>query len=100
MITVILNNMRESIWMWVSRNHPEGMVLTKWLYLIKAILFPLKFFYWKMSKAHGYQWETDTWNIEGVRYTGDALKAIAKAQGETYRITRINNYVTFERVYI
>ena len=90
--------MRDLLWSFASKNHPEGMILTKPLLALRAILYPLDFFYWKMSKAHGYQWESDTWNIEGVRYTGAALRALAKAQGETYQITRVGECVTLERV--
>ncbi|MCE5342466.1 MAG: hypothetical protein LLF96_02605 [Eubacteriales bacterium] len=51
-----------------------------------------------MSKTHGYCWETDTWNIWGVTYSSNALHLLAKAQGETYRVTRTGETVTLERV--
>ena len=51
-----------------------------------------------MGKTRGYQYESDTWSIEGVKYTGAALRSLAKAQGETYKITRTGDCVTLERV--
>lgn len=90
--------MRDLLWNLASKHHPKGTILTKPLLFLRATLYPLEFFYWKMSKAHGYQWKSDTWNIAGVHYTGEALRALASAQGETYRITRVGECITFERV--
>jgi len=64
---------------------------------MRAILFPLDFFFWRMSQTRGYQYESDTWMIEGVRYSGDALRWLAKAQGETYRVERIGDTVKLTR---
>lgn len=90
--------MRNKLWKWATAKYPEGMILPQWLLTIRAILYPLDFFYWKMSESRGYQWQSDTWIIDGVRYTGDALRALAESQGETYRITRTGDCVTLERV--
>jgi hypothetical protein len=75
------------------------MLLTRWLLTARAILYPLDFFYWRMSLNRGYQIETDTWKIYGVRYSGSSLRWLAKAQGETYRVTRNGETVTLERVH-
>lgn len=90
--------MRDQLWKLATAKHPEGMILPRWLMVVRAILYPLDTFYWQMSKTRGYQWESDTWNIKGVRYTGEALRALAEAQGEVYRITRTGECVTLERV--
>lgn len=89
--------MRDKLWDIATAKHPAGKILPNWLLWIRALLFPLDSFYWYMSKTRGYQWESDTWNIEGVRYAGAALRMLAKAQGETYRITRVGECVTLER---
>lgn len=91
--------MRDMVWTWLRARHPEGMILPTWLLAIRAALYPLDFFYWRMSKARGYQWESDTWLIEEVRYSGEALRWMAKSQGETYRIARTGDTVTLERVH-
>ena len=90
--------MRDLLWRFAVKNHPEGTILTKPLLALRALLYPLDYFYWKMSKTRGYQIESDTWIIHGVRYTGAALVALSKAQGEVFRITRIGECVTFERL--
>lgn len=90
--------MRDSLWRYAIKNHPAGTILTGPLLALRAVLYPLDFFYWKMSKTRGYQLESDTWIIEGVRYTGEALRALANAKGETYRITRTRGCITLERV--
>ena len=90
--------MRDKLWKLVTARHPEAMILPKWLLVIRAILYPLDFFFWKMSNSRGYQWQSNTWNIHGVKYTDEALRDLAKSQGETYRITRVGEYVTLERL--
>lgn len=91
--------MRNTIWNAVRAKVQEGMMLPRWALLVRAILFPLDFFYWRMSQTRGYQVLTDTWVIEGVTYSGTALRWLAEAQGETYRITRTGETVTMERVH-
>lgn len=90
--------MRDCLWSFAIKNHQEGSILTKPLLVLRAILYPLDFFYWKMSKTRGYQWESNTWTIGGVRYSDAALRAFASAQGETFRITRSGDCITVERV--
>ena len=51
-----------------------------------------------VESQHGYQPDTDTWLIEGVRYSGAAMRWLAQAHGETYRVTRSGDVVTLERV--
>lgn len=93
-----MKNIRNKIWLVVTRKHHEGMILPLWLLIIRAILFPLDFFYWKYSLTSGYQWQTDTWKIHGVRYSGSALIHLAESQGEVFKITRKNGFVTLERL--
>ena len=90
--------MRKFIWELAVRKHPKGRLLIKPLLVLRSILFPLQSFYWQMHKTRGYQWESDTWEIEGIRYTGAALRALAESQGETYKITRTGGCVNVERV--
>lgn len=90
--------MRNTIWRFVRSRLPEGMILPWWALTIRAVLFPLEFFYWRMRKRTGYRWEDDTWLINGVRYSGEAMRWLAKAKGETYRIERTGDTVTMTRV--
>jgi len=89
--------MRDKVWNAVRSKVPEGMILPWWALTVRAVLYPLDFFYWCMSKQTGYQWQNDTWLIEGVTYSGAALRHLAAAQGETYRVTRTGETVTLER---
>jgi hypothetical protein len=75
------------------------MILPWWALSVRAVLYPLEFFYWRMSQQTGYQWQNDTWLINGVTYSGESLRWMAKAQGETYRVTRTGETVTLERVH-
>ena len=73
-------------------------MLPIWLQVIHAVLYPLDYLYWRLGEARGYQWESDTWVIEGVRYSGEALRALAAAQGEVYKITRTGDCITVARI--
>lgn len=90
--------MRYKIWNWLQSKLPEGRILPWWALTIRAILFPLRFLCWRVNQTQGYQWFSDTWIIEGVAYSGMALRWLAKAQGETYRVTRTGDTVTLERI--
>lgn len=91
-------SLRARLWRLATSRQTEGAMLPPWLLLVRAILYPCDFFYWWMNSTRGYQVGTDTWIIEGVRYSGRALKELANAQGETYRITRSGECVTLTRV--
>ena len=91
--------MRDRFWNAVRSKVPEGMILPWWALIVRAVLYPVEFFYWRMSRTTGYQLENDTWRIHGVTYSAKALRWLAKAQGETYRISRTGETVTLERVH-
>ena len=91
--------MKDRIWSAARSKVPEGMILPWWALAVRAVLHPLDFFYWRMSKTTGYQWQNDTWLIGGVTYSAEALRSLANAQGETYRVTRTGETVTMERVH-
>jgi hypothetical protein len=77
---------------------PEGSILPWWALTISAMLFPLDFLCWKLSKTRGYDIRTDTWLIEGMRYSAVGLRMLANAQGKSFRITRTGDTVTLERI--
>ena len=89
---------RNKIWYLTTSKMSEGAMLPWWVLTVRAILFPLDFFYWHMNKTHGYNWQNDTWRIEGVNYTGAAIRLLSNANGETYKIKRTGETVTMFRV--
>ena len=92
--------MLERFFYWlVQRYVTEGCELPRWLVAVRWVLLPIDTMFWRMERQRGYQFERDTWMIGGVRYTGAALRMLAAAQGETYRITRMGEVVTLERVH-
>ena len=91
--------MRNMIWSAVRSKVPEGMILPWWALTVRAVLYPLDFLFWRMSQTRGYQWQNDSWLIEGVTYSGESMRRLAAAQGETYRVTRIGETVMLERVH-
>lgn len=90
--------MRQQVWRFVRRHIAEGQLLPWWALVIRCLLFPIDFLYWRMSGARGYQWQTDTWHIHGVTYSDCALRQLALAQGAVYRVTNRNGTVILEEV--
>lgn len=90
--------MRRALWNFVCSGLKEGVLLPWWALLVRAILFPLDFFYWRMSRCSGHQWETDTWIIGGARYPERSLRKIASSSGDAFLIVRKGDLVTFEKV--
>lgn len=90
--------MRKAIWHLLRSRIPEGQILPTWAFALRAVLFPLEFLHWYMARASGYQFETDTWLIHGVRYSDRALHRLSKSSGEIYRIHRAGDVVTLEVV--
>ena len=91
--------MREKLWRRVRANVPDGQILPWWALAARAMLYPVDFLFWRLSKTRGYQPESDTWLIGGLRYSSRALDLLAQAKGETYRVTRSGDTVVFERVH-
>ena len=85
--------MRNAIWDWLRSGVPEGSMLPWRALVARAVLYPLDTFYWRMSRTRGYQLETDTWLIEGVRYSGVALRRLADEQERLYRISKVGDVV-------
>lgn len=90
--------MRHRFWLWVTDPIAEGALLPWWAMVIRALLFPLDFLYWRMSKSRGYQMESDTWVVEGVRMSGRSVRMLAEAKGDIYRVTGLGHSILFERV--
>ena len=91
--------MRNKLWRWFARNHPEATILSGRLLIIRSILYPVDTLYWRHSVLTGYQWDRDIWIIEGVKYSGAALRMFAESEGEIYRIKRTGSVLTVEQLY-
>ena len=90
--------MRNAIWRWTRRNIPDGALLPWWALAVRCAMFPLSSVYWRLDRTQGYQLETDTWIINGVRYSARSLAALAEARGDVFRVTRTGETVTLERL--
>lgn len=90
---------RLRLWSFFLRWHTVGTLLPWWLVAIRAVLFPLSFFYWRLSKHNGYQYETDSWLIHGVRYSGDFFRTFSLPSGDrVFRFARENETIIIEQV--
>jgi hypothetical protein len=77
---------------------PEGSVLPLWLRGLRWLLFPLDSFYWNMRKTRGYQFETDTWLINEIQYSGEMLFQLSKINNGVFRIISDGKTVTMRRI--
>lgn len=91
-----MKSIRYRGWNLLRKNVPEGSLLPGWLICIRAVLFPIDFIYYKINTSIGYQFQHDIWIIEGIKYSGEAMRALALSAGEVYRITNINGVVCLE----
>ena len=87
--------MREKIFRWVLRNHPEGQALGTMKIIVRAILFPIQ---WLVRSSLAYDPVTDIWNIHGKKYTGKALYELANANGVIFKVSQVNGCTVLERV--
>ncbi len=90
--------MRNTIWVAAIKRHPAGAKLPRHLLALRFCLFPLDFLRWRLAEKIGYDPFSDTWAIHGIRYSGEALRHLANANGEIYRIRRDGDIVTLERM--
>jgi hypothetical protein len=88
--------MREIIWRKATSRLEQGRLLPWWALCIRCILHPIDFLYWKLSKTRGYQPESDTWLIYGVKYSDMFFRLFSRADGEVYRVTRKGDLITLE----
>ena len=90
--------MRNELWAWCRRKTPEGQILDGWQLAVRAVLFPLDFFYWRMSMTRGYRWQDDTWLIHGVRFSSESLRRLSKNDGRLLKVVcRDGELVTIEQ---
>ena len=90
---------RPAIWQLARKGIPEGQILPVWLRRVRAVLFPLQAFYWRMSDRTGYRWEDDTWLIHGIRFASESLRHLSTQDGALLRVVSVDGErVTIERV--
>ena len=91
--------MRNKFWRWVCRNLPKGQLLPWWAICLRATLFPVDYFFWKMSGGRGYQIQSDSWIIHGVTYSDHFFRYLKNADSDkVYRIHRDGDSITMEEL--
>lgn len=92
--------MRKRFWYWIldKSKHPAERVLPPWLRFVYAVLFPLQFFFWRMSGSRGYRAQYDDWMIHGVRYSARALWDLSRSDGQCFQVWREGETLTMRRI--
>ena len=81
-LSKILAKQRDSIWDYISRNHPNSTVLTPPLLACRFVLYPKQSLLWMLQKDCGYDLQTNSWRIYGMVFSDAFLKAFTKETPE------------------
>ena len=77
------------------------MMLPQWLIIIRAILFPIGFFYYYFNKHNGYDVCTDIWNINKMKFSNEFfvdLYTMASDVPHIFELTKENNIVRLKKI--
>ncbi len=88
-------SLRNRLWRYLRRNHPEGCHLTRPLLAARAVLFPIDFIRWKLSAIDGFDWHTDSWVLDGVRFSHGSILMLTRSVGQTFTATRQGDIIVF-----
>jgi len=93
-------NMRKIIWQHLLRKYRSdpGSEFQWWMKCIYASLFPLDFAAYKLSTSRGYQPYTDVWLINGVQYSGQMMRQLAKSDGKIFKVKRVGTVLKVEEL--
>lgn len=69
---------RDKIWFFATKNHPQGLVLTRPLALLNAILYPKRALLAWLKEDCGYNIYTNSWTIHGTVFSDGFLRALAR----------------------
>lgn len=88
-----LDSFRQKIWDLASRNHPQNMILTPPLALLRAILWPKASLLSWLQKDCGYNLWTNSWTIHGVEFSDSFFRAFATQtpEGRCFVVKRDKN---------
>lgn len=76
------------IWYWyVDKFDLRGKVMRKRDYAFSFLIRPIKTTLHLFRYGHGYDWQTDTWNIHGIKFTSEFFTALAKESKKDGGIT-------------
>lgn len=89
---------RHELWGWIRASRPACEIIPWWLLLIRFLLFPIDTLYWRLSSSRGYQPDTDTWLIDGVRWSSYAIARLPQDVGRVFLVTRNGDDLTFVRI--
>lgn len=75
----------------------KGEAYPKWLLSICWVLHPLRSFYHYMNNKEGYDINTDTWTINGTKFTTAFFDTVGAKDNNWYRFKKIDGTVQIER---
>lgn len=80
---------RSTVWRWLVRDVPPGMILPWWLRVFHFTLFPRCSALWLLQRDCGFNPCTACWTIHGVRFSDEIFLSMANPRnGVLYRFER------------
>ncbi len=77
---------------------PEGCMMPRWLIAVRLAIFPIDTAYALIqNRCEPHDIWTKTWKIYGEQYSDAFFRCIAIADGDLYRIERVDGRITFTR---
>lgn len=80
--------MCQRFWVWATSFFEEGYILPRYMIALRWLLFPIDTFYWVYSGRVGYQWQSDTWLIQGNTFSSRALWHLANDIGHRLEVVK------------
>ncbi len=93
-----MSNIRNKLWHKIVKNRPPNIILPTRFVVVRWILFPLQTTRWYLEKREGYQIMYNTWIINDILISNEALYELSKSKGELYKIELQGKYLSIERV--
>ena len=69
---------RDKIWFFATKDYPQGLVLTRPLALLNAILYPKRALLAWLKEDCGYNIWTNSWTIHGTVFSDGFLRAFTR----------------------
>ena len=66
-------NIRETIWLKLTKNFCDGNKLPVYLIVLKVVLFPIQWLKWVLQTNSFYDFRTNSYTIEGITFSKEAL---------------------------
>lgn len=76
----------------------QGQILPWYGISAFAVLFPLRFLYWRVTRDEGYMVEINAWKIHGQLFSDELFEHLAVGDGRKFRMVNREVWGTSQRI--